>query len=89
LNSLRRTLIVSILTAVVSVVAAITFAVHRELADELGELYDAELAREAGGALRAPAGLEPDFAKAHDDPGQGTVVIVWKTSDAASDQSKP
>jgi len=81
-TSLRRTLVVSILMAVVSVVLAGTFAVHRELGEELGELYDAELAREAGGALRAPAGLEPDFAKAHDDPGQNIVVAVW--NDAGS-----
>jgi hypothetical protein len=50
-TSLRRTLIVSMLMAIVSVVLAGTFAVHRQLAEELGELYDAELAREAGGAL--------------------------------------
>lgn len=83
MTSLRRTLIVSMLMAVVSVVLAGTFAVHRQLAEELGELYDAELAREAGGALRAPAGLEPDFAKAHDDPGQDTVVTVWKADGSA------
>ena len=83
MTSLRRTLIVSMLMAVVSVVLAGTFAVHRELAEELGELYDAELAREAGGALRAPAGLEPDFAKAHDDPGEDTVVTVWKADGSA------
>jgi len=82
-TSLRRTLVVSMLMAVVSVVLAGTFAVHRQLAEELGELYDAELAREAGGALRAPAGLEPDFAKAHDDPGQDTVVTVWKADGSA------
>jgi two-component system OmpR family sensor kinase len=82
-TSLRRTLIVSMLMAVVSVVLAGTFAIHRELEEELGELYDAELAREAGGALRAPAGLEPDFAKAHDDPGQDMVVTVWKDDGSA------
>jgi two-component system OmpR family sensor kinase len=82
-TSLRRTLVVSMLIAIVAVVLAGTFAVHRELAEELGELYDAELAREAGGALRAPAGLEPDFAKAHDDPGQDMVVAVWKDGDSA------
>jgi two-component system, OmpR family, sensor kinase len=82
-TSLRRTLVVSMLLAVVSVVLAGTFAVHRELAEELGELYDAELAREAGGALRAPAGLEPDFAKAHDDPGQDIIVTVWKDDGSA------
>jgi two-component system, OmpR family, sensor kinase len=82
-TSLRRTLVVSILMAVVAVVLAGTVAVHRELGEELGELYDAELAREAGGALRAPAGLEPDFAKAHDDPGQDIVVTVWRDDGSA------
>ncbi len=78
MTSIRRNLVGSLSLAVIAVVLTGTYAVHRELAKELGELFDGELAREAGGALRAPAGLEPDFARAHDDPGQGSVVLVWK-----------
>ena len=77
MRSLRRTLLLSMLLSMASFVTVTAIVIHFELADEFGELYDAELAREAGGALRAPAAREPDFAKEDDDPGADMVVVRW------------
>ncbi len=77
MRSLRTTLVLSMLLAMASFVTVAAVVIHYELADEFGELYDAELAREVGSAMHATTGHEPKFAQDDDDPGFDMVVIRW------------
>jgi len=83
MKSLRQTLLLSMLLAMASFICVAAIVVHIELADEFGELYDAELEREAGSTVRAPAAREHSIAKEDDDPGVDMVVIWWQGSNSA------
>ena len=66
------------LCAMAGFVAVAALVVDHELADEFGEVYDAELEREAGGALRTTSIAEPALVDEDDDPGSGTVILRWE-----------
>jgi two-component system, OmpR family, sensor kinase len=83
MTSIRRTLLLSMLLAMAGFVAIAALVVDHELADEFGEVYDAELAREAGGALGAASIAEPVPDDEDDDPGSRTVVLRWTAGEAA------
>ena len=78
MNSIRRTLLLSMLCAMMGFVAIAALVVDHELNDEFGEVYDAELAREAGGALHMASVDEPALVDEDDDPRSRTLILRWE-----------